>query len=96
LWDFADSAAIMRQLDLVISIDTGPAHLSASLGRPTWLLLSANCDWRWLEHSHHTPWYPSMLLFRQSELGDWSRPLSEVMIRLQKEMGPRSRPLGPA
>ncbi len=90
LHTFADTAAIVRQLDLLISIDTGSAHLSATLGCRTWLLLAANCDSRWLELQHHTPWYPSMRLFRQSELGEWSQPVSQMIELLSREIQRRN------
>jgi hypothetical protein len=87
LQSFSDTAGIVRQLDLVISIDTGPAHLAASLGVPTWLLLAANCDYRWLDQRRHTVWYPSMRLYRQTALGDWQQPLSELIESLQAKVG---------
>lgn len=69
---FMDTAAIMKTLDLVIACDTAVAHLAGALGVPVWLLLSAgNSDWRWMENSTQTPWYPTMRLFRQKTQGDW-------------------------
>ena len=62
----------MRQLDLVISVDTAVAHLAGALNRPTWLLLPRNADFRWLKDRSDSPWYPSMRLFRQRQHGDWS------------------------
>lgn len=70
--DFADTAAIMENLDLVISSCTAPAHLAGALGRPVWTLLPDNADWRWLEGGDTTPWYPTMRLFRQTASGDWT------------------------
>ena len=70
--DFADTAAIMEQLDLVVSSCTGPAHLAGALGRPVWTVLPFAPDWRWLEHGVCTPWYPTMRLFRQERPGDWT------------------------
>jgi hypothetical protein len=75
---FSDTAHILRQLDLLISIDTGPAHLAGALGRPVWLLLSQACDSRWYDCRRFTPWYASMRLFRQRTLGDWATPLEEM------------------
>ena len=70
--DFADTAAIMESLDLVISSCTAPAHLAAALGRPTWIALPYSPDWRWLLDRDDSPWYPTVRLFRQSRRGDWS------------------------
>ncbi len=75
---FADTAAIVRQLDLIISIDTGPAHLAAALNQPVWLLLSAACDSRWYDCQHCTPWYDSMRLYRQDVLGDWTQAIKNI------------------
>ncbi len=80
--DFASTAALIEQLDLVITIDTAVAHLAGALGKPTWLLLSAAPDWRWLLGRNDSPWYPPMRLFRQAKLGDWSEPLA----RLREEL----------
>lgn len=71
-WDFEDTAAILMNCDLVISSDSGLAHLAAALGRPTWLLLMHIPEWRWGLQGDHTPWYPNMRLFRQKQRGDWS------------------------
>ena len=68
---FLDTAAVMQSLDLVVSVDTAAAHLAGALGVPVWLALSRIADWRWLRERADTPWYPSMRLFRQKELGDW-------------------------
>lgn len=63
--DFSDSAAMLEQLDLVISVDTAVAHLAGALGRPLWLLLGPNADWRWLQEREDSPWYPQARLFRR-------------------------------
>lgn len=77
--DFADTAHVIRQLDLVITVDTAVAHLAGALNRPTWLLLPCNCDFRWLQERHDSPWYPScMRLFRQSHHGDWPSVVEAV------------------
>lgn len=70
--NFEDTAALIMNLDLVIAVDTGVAHLAGALGKPVWLLLPANSDWRWLESRSESPWYPGMRLFRQAVLGDWA------------------------
>jgi hypothetical protein len=69
--EVAAAAAVMLQLDLVITVDGMPAHLGATLGCPTWTLLKQEADWRWMESRSDTPWYPSMRLFRQLRPGDW-------------------------
>jgi tetratricopeptide (TPR) repeat protein len=68
---FADTAAIIESLDLVISVCTSVAHLSGAMGKPTWTMLAEPADWRWMEHRDDTPWYPTMRLFRQPRQGDW-------------------------
>ncbi|MDR2452924.1 MAG: FkbM family methyltransferase, partial [Candidatus Accumulibacter sp.] len=76
--DFADTAAIIAELDLVISVDTAVAHLSGSLGCPTWLILPWAGEWRWLIGRGDSPWYPSMRIFRQPRPGDWDSVISRV------------------
>ena len=72
LTDFAETAAAVCRLDVVISIDTSVAHLAGALGRPTWILLPYNADWRWLREREDSPWYPTARLFRQQRPGDWA------------------------
>lgn len=69
--DMADTAALIANLDLVISVDTSVAHLAAALGKPTWLLDRFNHDWRWLEGRGNSPWYPTMRIYRQKVIGQW-------------------------
>ncbi|WP_293126260.1 tetratricopeptide repeat protein [Microcoleus sp. bin38.metabat.b11b12b14.051] len=69
--DFADTAAIVSQLDLVICVDTSIAHLAGALGKPVWILLSFVPDWRWMLEGENSPWYPAARLFRQQKPGDW-------------------------
>jgi tetratricopeptide (TPR) repeat protein len=76
--DFADTAALMMNLDLVITADTAVAHLAGALGKPVWVLLRHLSDWRWLIARPDTPWYPTMRLFRQTARGDWTEPLQEI------------------
>lgn len=78
LTDFADTAALMSHLDLVISVDTSVAHLAGALGRPTWVLLPFAPDWRWMLERDDSPWYPTMRLFRQSRRRDWLPVLERV------------------
>ncbi|MEZ0605137.1 tetratricopeptide repeat protein [Paraburkholderia sp. IW21] len=80
---FDDTAALIMNLDLVIAVDTGVAHLAAALGKPVWVLLPANSDWRWLEERSDSPWYPTMKLFRQTTLGDWAPVATRVSEELR-------------
>ncbi|MGR0188294.1 tetratricopeptide repeat protein [Azospirillum aestuarii] len=76
--DFADTAAIMANLDLVISSCTGPAHLAGALGVPVWVVLPLSPDWRWLLGREDSPWYPSAKLFRQTRVGNWAEVAGRV------------------
>jgi tetratricopeptide (TPR) repeat protein len=79
--DFADTAAIVEQLDLVVSIDSAVAHLAGAMGKPCWTLLPRlRCDWRWGVGRRDSPWYPSMRLYRQERVGDW-RPVVDEIVR---------------
>jgi hypothetical protein len=79
LADFADTAALLSLMDLVISVDTSVAHVAGALARPTWLLLPFSAEWRWLIGRTDSPWYPTMRLFRQPAPGDWDGVLTAVM-----------------
>lgn len=81
--DFADTAAIMENLDLIISSCTAPAHLAGALGRPVWTVLPFAPDWRWLDNGLCTPWYPTMRLFRQDRRGDWTSVVHRVRTALE-------------
>jgi hypothetical protein len=76
--NFDDKAALIRSLDLVISIDTSSAHLTGALGAPLWVLLCFAPDWRWGPTGTTTPWYPGAKLFRQASAGDWHQPVAEI------------------
>jgi hypothetical protein len=78
LRDFADTASVVEQLDLVISADTSVAHLAGALGRPAWVLLPFAPDWRWMLTREDTPWYPTLRLFRQPAPGDWAAVIHRV------------------
>ncbi|KFG96786.1 hypothetical protein GQ56_0113405 [Burkholderia paludis] len=78
LTDFAETAALVDTLDLVISVDTSVAHLAGALGRPVWMLLPRVPDWRWLLERDDCPWYPSARLFRQARPGDWPAVIGRV------------------
>jgi hypothetical protein len=83
LHDFADTAALIEAMDLVISIDTAVAHLAGALARPVWIMLPFNPDWRWLLGRDDSPWYPTARLFRQSLPGDWDSVVRSVAASLQ-------------
>ena len=76
------AAQIIRELDLVVSVDTMVAHLAGALGAPVWTLLHSDADWRWMRGREDSPWYPTMRLFRQRRPGDWSGVIDEVAAAL--------------
>jgi len=82
--NFADTAALVMELDLIISVDTAVAHLAGALGKPVWTLLPFVPDWRWGLEGETTPWYPTMQLFRQPKLGDWDSVIQRVAEELKK------------
>jgi len=82
LHDFSDTAALIDCVDLVVSSCTSVPHLSASLGKETWIILSFVPDWRWFLGREDTPWYPTVKLFRQNYRGDWSGVLNQVKEKL--------------
>lgn len=84
--DFADTAAMLAALDLVITVDSSVAHLAGALGRPTWLLLPYCPDWRWMVGRDDSPWYPGMRLFRQPRRGDWETVLRNVRVALARRI----------
>ncbi len=83
LRDFADTAAFIANLDLVICCDTSVAHLAGAMGKPTWVVLSFVPDWRWLLDRSDSPWYPTIKLFRQPRAGDWQTPMEQVAEQLK-------------
>ena len=83
LHDFADTAALVLNLDLVIGVDTSVVHLAGALGRPVWTLLPFSPDWRWLPAGDESPWYPTMRLFRQPEPGNWQAVFDRVVLELK-------------
>jgi tetratricopeptide (TPR) repeat protein len=80
--DFADTAAVVAGLDLVIATDTAVAHLAGAMGKPVWILLSYGPDWRWLTDREDCPWYPTARLFRQPKIGDWASVIERVREQL--------------
>ena len=84
--DFATTAAFVDALDLIITVDTAMAHLAGALGKRVWTLLNAKSDWRWLVDRNDSPWYPTMTLFRQTELGSWSNVFEEIEQTVYQEV----------
>ena len=85
LADFNDTAAVLALCDLLITVDTAPAHLAGAMGRPVWVLVPFAPDWRWMLDGETTPWYPSARVFRQSALADWSSVIGRVAAALQEQ-----------
>jgi ADP-heptose:LPS heptosyltransferase len=73
----------MRSLDLVVSIDSMPAHLAGALGVPVRVLLARDADWRWMDEREDSPWYPTMRLLRQSRAADWATPIARLQAELR-------------
>ena len=93
--DFADTAALISNLDLVITADTAAAHLAGAMGKPVWMLIPYAPDWRWLLERDDSPWYPTMRLFRQKKAADWGDVVERVGHALHERLStfqPRSRP----
>jgi hypothetical protein len=88
LEDFADTAGLIENLDLVITVCTSVAHLTAAMGKPVWILLPFNADWRWLLDREDSPWYPGARLFRQSATGDWAGVIHGVGAQLMAHFAP--------
>jgi tetratricopeptide (TPR) repeat protein len=84
--DFADTAAVLEQLDLIITVDTAVAHLAGAMGRPVWILLPFVPDWRWMLDRDDSPWYPSVRLFRQRRPHDWSDVVQDVVGALSERV----------
>jgi hypothetical protein len=83
LSDFADTAALIENLDLVISVDSVVAHLAGALGKPVWIMLRHSGEWRWLVERSDSPWYPTARLFRQKSPGDWAGVVKDIIQLLQ-------------
>lgn len=81
--DFADTAALIAALDLVIAVDTSVAHLAAALGKPVWLMVPFSPDFRWMLKREDSPWYPSIRLFRQQRPGDWNGVIARISAALE-------------
>ncbi len=92
LTDFGETAAVIANLDLVITVDTAIGHLTGAMGRPVWILLPKASDWRWLLDRTDSPWYPTARLFRQATPGDWDAVIAEVASALAQERA--QQPMG--
>lgn len=79
---FVDTAAVINQMNLIITTDTSIAHLAGALGKQVWVLLPQVADWRWMLNRFDSPWYPSMRLFRQTEVGTWDDPINAIVLEL--------------
>jgi ADP-heptose:LPS heptosyltransferase len=88
LTDFDETAAIIANLDLVITVDTSMGHLAGAIGKPVWILLSRASDWRWLIDRDDTPWYPTARLFRQPQPGAWAPVVADVVAALSTARKP--------
>ncbi len=86
LGDFADTAALLAQMDLIIAVDTAVAHLAGAMGKPVWVMLPYSPDWRWLLDRSDSPWYPTARLFRQHRPDDWSGVLAELFAALEDQL----------
>jgi ADP-heptose:LPS heptosyltransferase len=82
--DFADTAAIIANLDAVISVDTAAAHLAGAMGKPIFLLDRYDNSWRWLYGRGDSPWYPTLMIFRQTQPGDWLGPVTQAAQTLEE------------
>ncbi len=84
LTDFGETAAVLANLDLVISVDSAVAHLAGAMGIPVWTLIYEPCDWRWMTKREDSPWYPTMRLFRQPRAGAWAEPIARLTAALRQ------------
>jgi len=82
LKDFSDTAGLIANLDLILTVDTAVAHLAGAMGKPTWIMLKFVPDWRWMLGRSDSLWYPTARLFRQERLNDWQSPVDEIVAAL--------------
>lgn len=93
LTDFGETAAVIENLDLVVTVDTSMGHLAGALGRPAWILIPKAADWRWMLDRDDSPWYPSVRLFRQQKPGAWDEPMCRLRAALTQELGHDAEPV---
>jgi ADP-heptose:LPS heptosyltransferase len=93
--DILQTARMMTALDLIVSVDSMPAHLAGALGLPVWTLLTHRADWRWMEGREDSPWYPTMRLLRQPRPGDWRAVVARLCRDLRALAAVRSLPGAP-
>ena len=86
LTNFGETAAVIENLDLIITVDTSMGHLSGALGKPVWILVPKAADWRWMLERSDSPWYPSARLFRQDKPGQWEPVLAALRSALTEEL----------
>jgi ADP-heptose:LPS heptosyltransferase len=86
LTDFGETAAVVENLDLIITVDTSMGHLAGALGKPVWILIPKAADWRWMLERQDSPWYPTVRLFRQPKPGVWDEPLGRLQAALSGEL----------
>ena len=79
-----DTAAVMQNMDLIITVDTSLAHLAGGLGVPVWVILPFPAEWRWLQNTNDSLWYPTMQLFRQQSNGNWDTVVKELRVKLEQ------------
>ncbi|GMA98600.1 hypothetical protein PIPA1_14000 [Pelosinus sp. IPA-1] len=84
--DFAETAGLIENIDLIITVDTAVAHLAGAMGKETWLLLPIDPDWRWQTQCQNSPWYPTIRIFRQLHIGDWQEVLARVIVALDAKL----------
>jgi len=84
--NFADTAAAIEKLDLIISVDTSVAHIAGAMGKPAWILLPFPADWRWFMERLDSPWYPTARLFRQKKGEGWKQVMDRVIEDLKKDV----------
>ena len=86
LTDFGETAALIQNLDLVITVDTSMGHLAGAMGKPVWIMIPKATDWRWMLEREDTPWYPTARLFRQAKPGEWDPVLDRLSGALAQEL----------
>ena len=87
LTDFGETAAVVENLDLIITVDTSMGHLAGALDKPAWILIPKAADWRWMLDREDSPWYPSVRLFRQPKPGAWDEPMGRLRAALRESAG---------